>query len=127
MSYSSFASVYDELTQNVDYKKRAEYIASILADFDIKDGLLLDLACGTGEFSTAFASIFLKIQNFCFASISFHPAASQYSANSFVLGSGLKSVSFAGPSSVIFSIYTPFAKFIFSKLISSSKLCLARL
>ena len=35
MSYSSFASVYDELTQNVDYKKRAEYIASILADFNI--------------------------------------------------------------------------------------------
>ena len=32
MSYSSFASVYDELTINVDYKRRAEYIMSILAD-----------------------------------------------------------------------------------------------
>ena len=51
MSYSSFASVYDELTLNVDYKRRAEYIMSILADYDIKDGLLLDLACGTGSLS----------------------------------------------------------------------------
>ena len=55
MSYTSFASVYDELTLNVDYKRRAEYIMSILADFDIKDGLLLDLACGTGSLSLEFS------------------------------------------------------------------------
>lgn len=55
MSYSSFASVYDELTINVDYKRRAEYIMSILADYDIKDGLLLDLACGTGSLSLEFS------------------------------------------------------------------------
>ena len=30
MSYNSFASVYDELTFNVDYKKRAEYVQNIL-------------------------------------------------------------------------------------------------
>lgn len=57
MSYSSFASVYDELTLNVDYKKRAEYIGSILADYDIKDGLLLDLACGTGSLSVEFSKM----------------------------------------------------------------------
>ncbi len=57
MSYNSFANVYDELTVNVDYKKRAEYIASILADFDIKDGLLLDLACGTGSLSVEFSKM----------------------------------------------------------------------
>ncbi len=57
MSYSNFASVYDELTQNVDYKKRADYIASILADFNIKDGLLLDLACGTGSLSVEFSKM----------------------------------------------------------------------
>ena len=51
MSYSSFANVYDALTLNVDYKKRAEYVASILRDFNINDGLLLDLACGTGSLS----------------------------------------------------------------------------
>lgn len=55
MSYSSFASVYDDLTFNVDYEKRAEYIMSILKDNNIEDGLLLDLACGTGSLSVEFA------------------------------------------------------------------------
>lgn len=55
MSYSSFASVYDDLTFNVDYEKRADYIASILRDNGIEDGLLLDLACGTGSLSVEFA------------------------------------------------------------------------
>lgn len=55
MAYSNFASVYDALTFNVDYKKRAEYICSILKDNNIEDGLLLDLACGTGSLSVEFA------------------------------------------------------------------------
>ena len=49
MSYTSFASVYDDLTLNVDYKNRAEYVQSILNRYGITDGLLLDLACGTGS------------------------------------------------------------------------------
>ncbi len=57
MSYSSFAEVYDSLTINVDYKRRAEYIASILKDFNITDGLLLDLACGTGSLSVEFSKM----------------------------------------------------------------------
>ena len=57
MSYTSFASVYDDLTLNVDYKKRAEYVAGILRDFDINDGLLLDLACGTGSLSVEFSKM----------------------------------------------------------------------
>ena len=44
MSYNSFAYYYDELTKNVDYKGRAEYICEILKKYNIKDGLLLDLA-----------------------------------------------------------------------------------
>lgn len=55
MSYSSFAAVYDELTVNVDYKERAAYIMKILADFSVENGLLLDLACGTGSLSVEFA------------------------------------------------------------------------
>ncbi len=57
MSYSSFANVYDALTLNVDYKKRAEYVASILRDFNINDGLLLDLACGTGSMAIEFSKM----------------------------------------------------------------------
>lgn len=55
MSYNSFASVYDELTVNVDYKERTAYIMKILDTYGIKDGLLLDLACGTGSLSLEFA------------------------------------------------------------------------
>lgn len=55
MSYSSFASVYDSLTFNVDYEKRADYITEILKQNNINDGLLLDLACGTGSLSVEFA------------------------------------------------------------------------
>ncbi len=55
MSYSSFASVYDSLTFNVDYEKRADYITEILKQNNITEGLLLDLACGTGSLSVEFA------------------------------------------------------------------------
>ncbi|MGN1315946.1 MAG: class I SAM-dependent DNA methyltransferase [Acutalibacteraceae bacterium] len=61
MSYSSFASFYDELTKNVDYKKRADYIGEILAKFNIKDGLLLDLACGTGSLSVEFSKMGFEV------------------------------------------------------------------
>lgn len=61
MSYSSFAPLYDALTENVDYKKRAEYIGEILAKFNIKDGLLLDLACGTGSLSVEFSKMGFEV------------------------------------------------------------------
>ncbi len=54
MSYEAFASVYDVLMQNVDYKKRSEYLLRIFKRFDRKPTLLLDLACGTGCFSAEF-------------------------------------------------------------------------
>ncbi len=57
MSYSSFAGVYDALTLNVDYKKRAEYISGILKAAGIENGLLLDLACGTGSLSVEFSKM----------------------------------------------------------------------
>ncbi|MBR5442355.1 MAG: class I SAM-dependent methyltransferase [Clostridia bacterium] len=57
MSYNSFAGVYDELTFNVDYKKRAEYVQSILHRYGVNDGLLLDLACGTGSMAVEFSKM----------------------------------------------------------------------
>ncbi len=61
MSYSSFASVYDELTKNVDYKGRAEYIKEILNQYNIKNGLLLDLACGTGSLSIELSKLGFEV------------------------------------------------------------------
>lgn len=51
MSYSSLAEVYDKLTENVEYEKRAEYIHSLLLKNGAERGVLLDLACGTGTLS----------------------------------------------------------------------------
>lgn len=55
MSYSSLAKYYDKLTENVNYKVRGEYISNFLLRNNITDGIMLDLACGTGQMSVFFA------------------------------------------------------------------------
>lgn len=59
--YNDFAEYYDELTENVDYKARAEYLRSLFEKFDKTPTLLLDLACGTGEFSNRFAKMGISV------------------------------------------------------------------
>ncbi len=49
MAYEVFADYYDKLTGNVEYKKRAEYLLSVLKEHNHSPGLTLDLACGTGS------------------------------------------------------------------------------
>jgi SAM-dependent methyltransferase len=46
--YGVFAEYYDILTENVAYKKRADYFRTLLSAQGITGGVLLDLACGTG-------------------------------------------------------------------------------
>lgn len=54
-SYNSFAIVYDDLTKNVEYEKRFEYILSFFKKYGICPGSrVLDLACGTGSFTALF-------------------------------------------------------------------------
>ena len=50
-SYGEFAYYYDGLTDNVDYEKRCDYIRDLLAENGVGEGILLDLACGTGTVS----------------------------------------------------------------------------
>ncbi|MDE6659850.1 MAG: methyltransferase domain-containing protein [Eubacterium sp.] len=53
--YNYFALHYDELTENVDYKVRSEYISGFFNKYGIsKDDTVLDLACGTGTMSLLF-------------------------------------------------------------------------
>ena len=47
-AYSGFAKVYDEFMDNVPYGEWAVYLKMLLGDYQIEDGLLLDLGCGTG-------------------------------------------------------------------------------
>ncbi len=51
MKYGIFSSVYDILTENVEYTKIADKICSLLNQRGINRGLLLDLGCGTGTVS----------------------------------------------------------------------------
>lgn len=50
--YREFSRFYDNLTFNVDYAKRADYIQSVLSLYGHEWGLTLDLACGTGTLTT---------------------------------------------------------------------------
>lgn len=51
MSYDDFSHYYDLLTDNVEYKKRADYFCRLLSMCGINEGILLDLGCGTGNMS----------------------------------------------------------------------------
>lgn len=51
MSYGIFSSVYDILTENVEYERIAHKICSLLHENGVDGGLLLDLGCGTGTMS----------------------------------------------------------------------------
>lgn len=57
MSYNTFASFYDELTDNISYPARAAYFDSIIRRWCPKASILLDLACGTGTLSIELARL----------------------------------------------------------------------
>lgn len=55
--YESFAYVYDMFMENIPYEKWAEDIHDILENNDIRDGLLLDMGCGTGIMTRMFRDL----------------------------------------------------------------------
>ena len=54
-AYTSFAEVYDLFMDNVPYEEWADYLIDIFAENQVKDGILLDLGCGTGKLTRLFA------------------------------------------------------------------------
>ena len=47
--YQDFAEVYDQLMDNVDYGKWADYYVRLLSIYGIKEGKICECACGTGN------------------------------------------------------------------------------
>lgn len=47
-AYTSFAAVYDTFMDNVPYEEWGAYLHSLLKEHEIRDGMVLDLGCGTG-------------------------------------------------------------------------------
>lgn len=54
-AYTGFAAVYDTFMDNIPYEEWAAYIRKRLVQYDIRDGLLLDLGCGTGTLTEIMA------------------------------------------------------------------------
>ena len=60
-NYNVFSLFYDSFTTDVKYEDRAKYILSLFDKFDRRPTLLLDLACGTGNFSVEFAKSGIEV------------------------------------------------------------------
>ena len=54
-AYSSFAAVYDTFMDNIPYEEWAEYLISLLKEYQVEDGLVLDMGCGTGSMTELLA------------------------------------------------------------------------
>lgn len=55
-SYESFARVYDLFMDNIDYDSWAAYVRELLAENGVRDGLVLELGCGTGNITERLAA-----------------------------------------------------------------------
>lgn len=56
-SYDVLSLAYDQLTDNVEYEARSKYISGFFHRFGIADGILLDLACGSGRLTVLLAQM----------------------------------------------------------------------
>ena len=55
-AYTGFAAVYDTFMDNVPYEEWCGYIKSLLTEQGVKEGLVLDLGCGTGSLAELLAA-----------------------------------------------------------------------
>ena len=54
-AYTSFARVYDTFMDNIPYEEWCEYLTGLMTEYGVRDGLVLDLGCGTGNMTELLA------------------------------------------------------------------------
>lgn len=54
-AYTGFAKVYDLFMEDVPYEQWGNYLKELLNEYGVKDGLVLDLGCGTGTMTEILA------------------------------------------------------------------------
>jgi len=55
-AYTGFAAVYDMFMDNIPYEEWCGYLTGLLEEYGIRDGILLDLGCGTGSLTELLAA-----------------------------------------------------------------------
>lgn len=54
-AYTGFAEVYDLFMDNVPYEEWSHYLISLLQEYGVSEGLVLELGCGTGKMTRLLA------------------------------------------------------------------------
>ena len=54
-AYHAFALVYDRMMEEIPYEEWCNFVTDQLKKFEIEDGLMLELGCGTGTLTEMFA------------------------------------------------------------------------
>jgi len=55
-AYTSFAEVYDTFMDNIDYEVWGEYLHGLLKAFQVSEGVVAELGCGTGSMTEILAA-----------------------------------------------------------------------
>ena len=90
-SYNFFAKVYDDLTDNVNYKVRSDYISDFFNKYNVHSGdTILDLACGTGSISAELINLGYKVIGMDLSSEMLSIAASKLNGSAVLLNGNMK-------------------------------------
>ena len=54
-AYTSFVAVYDTFMDNIPYEEWEKYLKSLLYEYGVREGLVLELGCGTGNMTEILA------------------------------------------------------------------------